>query len=242
MIVFGLILARIAGLLAALPALSVEVAPVRVRAIAAFAMAVAFAAGAVDSPAADVPLLAFVAEFALGAALGFVVRVALAAVELAGELAGMPMGFGFGRLVDPLSGRQTGPITQLVGLMAGAILFCTGGYREVLRGLGGSLRVLPPGTVALDAIPTATLVASVGGMFESGLRIAAPLIFTAMATQAAFGLLGRVAPQLNLWALGFLCTIGVGLICLAIYMPGLVEHTRRMLDTGLAQLVQVAVG
>ena len=49
------------------------------------------------------------------------------------------------------------------------------------------------------------------GLFWAGFRIAFPLIIIAFLTQLCFGVLTKVAPQLNVWSLGFACVI---LMCL----------------------------
>ena len=54
-------------------------------------------------------------------------------------------------------------------------------------------------------------VARAGGIvFSSGLLLALPIVVTLLITNVALGVLGRVAPQLNLIAIGFPVTILLG--------------------------------
>src|SRR5438093_674112 len=62
-------------------------------------------------------LFILVQQFIIGAAMGFVVRMVFAAVEMAGELTGMTMGLGFATFFDPASQGRSSAISQFLALV-----------------------------------------------------------------------------------------------------------------------------
>src|SRR5207248_7304059 len=101
---FLLVLARVAGLVVAAPVLGHTLVPVRIRAglAALVALALAPALGRVAEPPTLWALAGAVAvESALGAVVGLVAQLVLAGVELGGQVAGIPMGFGMASVFDP---------------------------------------------------------------------------------------------------------------------------------------------
>ena len=93
--------------------------------------------------------LAVAGEFVTGLFLGMLVRVAMAAIEVAGEAAGVQMGFGFQKSMNPLTKEQNGPITNLLFAMAGVLVFVSGVHLEVIRGLALSFHAVPIGAAGM---------------------------------------------------------------------------------------------
>jgi flagellar biosynthetic protein FliR len=56
-------------------------------------------------------------------------------------------------------------------------------------------------------------------LFASALWIALPMIGMLMFTNLALGIISRVAPQLNIFAIGFPITLIVGLVGIAFTLP-----------------------
>jgi len=56
-------------------------------------------------------------------------------------------------------------------------------------------------------------------LFASGLWIALPLIGILMFANLALGIVSRVAPQMNIYAIGFPITLSVGMVGMAATLP-----------------------
>ncbi len=237
---FVLVLGRTTGLFLALPLLSGELVPIGLRALVACALAAALLPGAGPAPQVGPGIgslaLAVGGELALGVVMGLTARLLLAAVEIAGDLAGMTMGLGFGQIIDPTSGEPDIVVRRLFGLAGGWIFFAVGGLTVMLRQLGSSFASMPPGSVVARAAWAEWVVDGVSGMMVTGVRLALPLVAVGLATQLVFGMLGRVAPQLNLWGVGFLISVGLGLVALLLFAPLLVDELRALFDEGLGSL------
>jgi len=73
-----------------------------------------------------------------------------------------------------------------------------------------------------------TLALNVSWAFAAALLLALPVIFSTLVVQVGFGLLNRVAPTLNLYALGFSVVTVFGLFMLVQVVRFVPAHYLRM--------------
>ena len=139
----------------------------------------------------------------IGAALGFVTLLLFAAIQAAGDLLDVFGGFTLAMAYDPLSQSQSSIFGRFYNLVAVTLLFATDGHELILRGFLQTFRTLPLNASFSMGTLSDLLVRGVGEMFLAALQIAGPLIAVLFLTDAAFGLLNRVAPALNAFQLGF---------------------------------------
>jgi flagellar biosynthetic protein FliR len=57
------------------------------------------------------------------------------------------------------------------------------------------------------------------GIATSSLEVAAPVLLALVITDAAFGIVSRVMPQLNVFAVGFPAKVAVGLLLIGVSLP-----------------------
>lgn len=167
-----------------------------------------------------------VMQVVIGGGLGFLVSLVFSAVQAAGGLIDLFGGFQLAQAFDPMSqtsGAQFGKLYQWTAL---ALLFASGGYGVLIAGMARSFDALPLGS-SLDLAQMASAVTTgLGDMFLAALQIAGPLLAVLFLTDVGLGLLTRVSPALNAFALGFplkiLMTVTFGgFVYLA--MPGVIN-------------------
>ena len=88
-------------------------------------------------------------------------------------------------------------------MIALALLITSGGYQLIIGGLMRSFDALPLGGGLNLADPAQLVVTGVSQMFLSAVQIAGPLIVVLFLADAGLGLLTRVAPALNAFAMSF---------------------------------------
>ena len=221
---FALVLLRVSGLLAAFPLFMGESMPVIVRSICAVGLTLALTVSMPPFVLPEAWMQAAFVELFIGVSLGTFLRMVPAAVQMAGELMDTQMGFGFARSFDPWVTDQVSPVAQLGNLLMGMLFFVAGGPAALIRGLAASLRAVPAGSGGVNIGVAQVLSAQVGALFVSGLRMAGPILLLLLAGQLAMGLLARVAPQLNIWSMGFTVTIATAIVALGLYLPTWVEQ------------------
>ena len=97
----------------------------------------------------------------------------------------------------------------------------------ILRALGRSFRLLPPGSAHVSRAFTLTAIQAGGQVFTLGLQMAAPVLSATLITDVVLGLLGKASPQLPLMVLGppLKTLLGLGVLFAALrYWPPLLER------------------
>ena len=226
---------RMAAFVVIAPPFSYQGFPMRIKAI--LALGLALAVSPLVTPGYQIQstsgfFTALVLEVLTGAALGFLVYLVFAAVQTAGALIDLQSGFTMAQAFDPGQNVVGAQYTKLFNMTAIALMFTSDAYQLIIAGLARSFNALPVGGgLTLDAEP---LVTGVSQMFLAALQIAGPLVVVLFLADVGLGLLTRVAPQLNAFALGFplkiLITLTMGTF-LYLGLPGVVSSlTDRALD------------
>jgi flagellar biosynthetic protein FliR len=157
-------------------------------------------------------------QILIGAAMGFSMRLVFAAVQAAGEYAGLQMGLSFASFFDPTSGGNTMVIARLLNTMAMLIFLAVDGHLMLVMTLVDSFHVLPISDAPLAAGGWFLLANAGGEIFASGLMLALPLIATLLTLNLAMGILNRVSPQFSIFAVGFPITLLAGIAMLQLLM------------------------
>ncbi|WP_297364239.1 flagellar biosynthetic protein FliR [Thauera sp.] len=232
-------LGRLLGLFSSAPVFSNRGVSVRVR--LAIGMGVAIAVLPVMPPMPQVPpgsglgLAIFAQQIFIGIAIGFVMRIVFAAVDMAGALIGMQMGLSFAIFFDPDAGGQTAVLSDFLNLLATLIFLAINGHLLMVDILVRSFEWLPVSTAVVDAGGWGFLARAGVTVFSAGLLLSLPIIAILLIANIALGVLTRAAPQLNLFAVGFPITLTAGFIGVLLVMtnfaPVLQSLFERSFDT-----------
>ena len=239
---FILVLARVTPLFVVAPLFSSRQVPARVRTIVACALAIGLTPLAMRGQHVPNDLLALVGmvlkELLVGLAFALTIALLFAAVSSAGALLDMLVGFSFGSIVDPLTGNQSAVLTQLYGLVALAVFVAIDGDGWVVGGLARTFDLVP--LTAAPDVPrmAAEVVASFTTIFASALEVAAPVLLAVVITDVAFGVVTRVVPQLNVFAVGFPVKVVVGLLVVGASLPFVSGWISDQLQLSVAQALQ----
>jgi flagellar biosynthetic protein FliR len=218
-----LVIARIAPLFVVAPMFSSKMIPGRVRGLAAVGLAVGMAPLAMKGHRVPLDVMALGAlvakELIVGLAFALAISVLFAAVSAAGSLADTLIGFSFGALVDPITGTNGSVMAQFYSLVGVAIFIAIGGDAWVIQGLNRTYELVPlVDYPAVDSMVSGVQQAFTG-IFVAAVELAAPVLLAVMITDVAFGVVARVVPQLNVFAVGFPAKVTVGLLIIGVSLP-----------------------
>ena len=206
---------RITAFLVLAPPFSHATIPMRIRAMLGAGLALAV------SPVVTVGyerldtggfLLALVGQAFTGALLGFLVMVLFSAIQGAGHLVDTFGGFQLAQAFDPGMAINGAQFTRLFQMTALLLLFASDGYQLVLGGLFRSFDAIPVSGVIDLSSPAEALIGATGQMMLSAVQIAGPLLIVLFLADVGLGLVTRVAPALNAFAMGFPVKIGLTLV------------------------------
>jgi flagellar biosynthesis protein FliR len=220
---FILVLARVSPLFLLAPIFSSRMLPLRARAVAAVALSFGLAPLALHGQhlSFDGMTLAGLVgkELLVGLAYSFALAAVFAAISVAGSFLDTALGFSFGSLVDPITGNQSNILSQLYAMVGVLIFIAIDGDHWMVEGLARTYELVP-----VTKFPSITSI--VGGadhafvqIFTSAIELAAPVLLAAILTDCAMGLVARVMPQLNVFAVGFPAKIAVGLLVVGVSLP-----------------------
>jgi flagellar biosynthetic protein FliR len=214
---------RALALFSALPLLGTRTVPARVR--VALAALVSLAAQASLPPMPVVPLdsaaavMLVLQQLLIGISLGFAVRLVFAAIELAGELVGLQMGLNFAGFFDPLTASQTTASSRFFGAIVGWLFIVINGHLLVIAALVDSFNAFPVGDAPFAFLRQAKPHEWGAMIFATGLWIALPMVAMLTFVNLVLGVISRVAAQINVFAIGFPITLGVGLLGILLTLP-----------------------
>jgi flagellar biosynthetic protein FliR len=174
----------------------------------------------------------------VGLALGFMVRLALAGIDLAGELIGLQMGLSFAGFFDPQSQHGGNAVAGWLGVIAMLIFLGINGHLLLIHTLNESFRIFPIGGGVFSFSDINSLVAAGADVFRLGLQLALPFIAVLLIVNLALGVMVRVSPQLNLMSVGMPTTITVGFASLFLLLPYLEQPITQALERSLTGLMR----
>lgn len=158
-------------------------------------------------------------QVGVGLAIGFTIRVVFSAVELAGEVVGFQMGLNFASFFDPSLNTQSSAVARFFGQMATFMFVVMNGHVLVLMTVIKSFSAFPVDQNFLEALKQMKIYNLGADLFASGLWMALPMVGMLMFANLALGIVSRVAPQMNIYAIGFPITLTVGLVGMAATLP-----------------------
>lgn len=186
------------------------------------------------SPLSVVGVMLIFQQVIVGVALGFSMQLAFSAVELAGNMIGLQMGFSFAVFIDPQNSTQSPIVGSFLSMILMLLFLAINGHLMMISAVVESFRAVPIGVDGSHAYHWLQLASAGSQVFVSGLQIAMPIIGAMMLANLTLGVLTRTAPQLNLFAVGFPVTVIVGLLMLLLGMPYLMPELEKVLYLGLS--------
>lgn len=239
-------LTRILGLIAAAPLFGNVSIPARVKIGLGVMLTLVIAPGVPAGPATDPMSLAGLAivaqQLIIGLAMGFAMRIVMSAAEMAGEITGLTMGFGFATFFDPQTRARTSVLAQFLSLLMLMIFLALDVHLLMISTLAHSFVTMP---ISAEPMGTGMFreMARWGGLiFSSGLQLALPMLAVLLITNFALGILTRAAPQLNLFGIGFPVTLTAGFLVVGLVLPFLATPISRLFEEAILFIRQMTGG
>lgn len=244
-----LVVARFAGASLSLPFFGGQLVPQRIRFGIPLFMALflyPFVAGGI--PAERVPEAGFfyvgmfVKEIFFGYCLGFVVSLPFHAVSSGGAFMDTQRGTTFATVVAPLTGGHASLLGQFLNLLFITLFLGLGGAHYVIEGIGLSYEVMPmlsyPNNLTASASFVEQIMWLTQGVFDAGVRIAAPVVVAMFLTDATLGIVNRAAPNIQVFFLGMGVKAMGGLLVVFVVLGFLARLFVEMMYQSLADLKQ----
>jgi flagellar biosynthetic protein FliR len=235
---FFLVLARVSPLFLVAPGFSSQMLIPRARSVLAVAMALGITPLAQHGQTINqdvLPLIGLlVMNFLVGLALAFTIACVFGAIQGAGVFADAFGGFSFGSMVDPINGNPGGAMTNIYAIVGLATFLVIGGDAWTLHGLASTFNAVPIGDPVQIKPMAAAAEAACVGLLLGAVEIAAPVMLAIIITDIALGMISKVVPQVNVFAVGFTVKVGVTLLIVGVSLPFLGNWMSNVLGGSLA--------
>ncbi|MCM1185471.1 MAG: flagellar biosynthetic protein FliR [Lachnoclostridium sp.] len=175
--------------------------------------------------------LIVIKEALTGFLVGFGANICMAVVNFAGSVADMETGLSMVTLLDPATRENTSITGVLYQYVFMLMLIASGMYRYLLGALADTFSLIPVnGAVFHSDSLLDSMLQFMSDYIIIGFRIVLPIFCTILLLNAVLGVMAKVSPQMNMFAVGIQIKIlaGLSIIFLTVGMlPGAADFLYR---------------
>jgi flagellar biosynthetic protein FliR len=183
---------------------------------------------------------AVISQAFVGFVFGFVAFLVFVGIQFAGEVMDLQVGFSIVNVINPLTSQNVSVLGEFELALGSLIYLIADAHHFLIQGLGGSFNLVPLPFASIQPALEPDVMTFYAQAFFMVFQIAAPVGIALFLTNIGLALMTRVAPQLNVFAVGFPLQIMIGLTMivvalplLGVVLPQVFEETPRELDAVL---------
>ena len=150
-----------------------------------------------------------------GLLIGFAANICNSIIVFSGKVIDMEIGLAMANMYDPTTKTQSGLTGTMYNYFIMLLLIVTDMHHYILRALIDTYQIVPVNGAVFDwEHLMATMVMYITDLMVIGFRIVLPIFATSMILNCILGIMAKVAPQMNMFAVGMQIKIIVGLTIL----------------------------
>lgn len=165
-----------------------------------------------------------------GFALGFLVQVLFQLFIVGGQFVAMQNGLGFSSMIDPTNGLSVTAVSQIYLMTVNLVFFAVDGHLALIRLIVESFSSLPVGTNGISPDNLYAIALQGSWMLENAVLLALPAVIALLIVNVAFGVMSRVASQLNIMSIGFPMNMVTGALILWLTLSSIVPLFERTME------------
>jgi len=176
-------------------------------------------------------------EAAAGLIIGLGANLCTSIVLFAGHIVDMEMGFAMASQMDPTTKQQATLTGVYYQNMVMLLMMITGMYQYFISALAETFILIPVGMAQFnfDSL-LSSFVQFLGDYMVIGMRICLPVFCTIMLLNAILGILAKVAPQMNMFAVGIQLKVFTGLSVLFVTVA-LLPNAANLVFTQMKRMI-----
>lgn len=234
-ILFSLILMRMAGCIFFNPLLGRSNIPIMVK--SGFILVLTFLVYSV-SPAITVDVgnllgyaMLLLKELAVGYILGAIFNFFIGALLFAGSVIDFQMGMSMATVFDPQSNMSVSVTANLLNMVFLICFLATDAHLVVLQIFLTSAEIVPYGQIRLGAEVASAGVQFFAQLMELLFRIAMPMMAIELLVEVGVGILMKTIPQINIFVVNIQMKIMVGILLLLLLFFSMADFLAAGTDT-----------
>ena len=181
-------------------------------------------------------------EALTGLFIGFGVSICTSIVSFAGRIIDMETGLSMANLMDPTTREMSSMTGVIYQYAVTLILMISGMHRYLLQALTETFILIPVNGAVLHTDKLMeTMLLFLKDYITIGFRICLPVFAVMLLLNAVLGIMAKVAPQLNMFAVGLQLKVLVGLCVLFVtvgMLPSIADFIYTEMKTMMATFVE----
>lgn len=154
-------------------------------------------------------------ETVCGLVIGYAINFVFYAVEFAGAIIGYQAGFAIVASIDPMTNRRNPVLGRVQYILSVLLFFLLDGHHLFLSGLAKSFTTIPLGQIQIHESFLTWTLSIIAGISVAAVQVVAPIMVALILTDVGLGILARVAPQMNIFVVGFPLKVGIVLLLMS---------------------------
>ena len=182
-----------------------------------------------------------VKESVVGLLLGFVCNICIQTITFAGHLMDFEIGLSMASAYDPTMKEQMSVSGSFYYRAVFLLLLISGMYQFLISAIVDSYSIISVGGMSVNVSLYGSVLGIATEYILIGFRIALPIFVTSMLLNAILGILTKVAPQMNMFAVGIQIKLLVGLAIMFLtvsLLPSIATYIMNMMK----QVVKAVAG
>lgn len=181
-------------------------------------------------------------EALTGLLLGLSVSICMSITSFAGKIIDMEIGLSMANLMDPTTKEMSSVSGVFYQYMVTLILMISGLHRYLIQALAETFILIPVnGAVFHTDELLSAMLSFLANYIMIGFRICLPVFAVMILLNAVLGIMAKVAPQMNMFAVGIQLKVLVGLCVLFLtvgMIPGIADFIYTEMKRTLVMFVE----
>lgn len=180
-------------------------------------------------------------ETITGLLIGFAAYICSSIIHFSGKIIDMEIGLSMAEVLDPTTHMQTGLTGSLYSYLLMLLMLISNMHIFLLNAIVDSYKLIPINGAKLGSTMYDTVIGFMSNYFLIGFRIVLPVFASILLLNCVLGIMAKVAPQMNMFAVGMQLKVMVGLLVMfatVTLLPGLSSFIFSQMQTMVRAIIE----
>ena len=178
-------------------------------------------------------------EFLTGAAMGLIIMLIFAGFAYAASIIAPQMGLAISQLLDPQTETMQPLLSMFVGMITVMLFISLDGHLLILKALHDSYRLVPLAGFSITGGLAEYILSTGSHLFVIAFKMAAPVLGVIIFLNTGLAIMARTIPQVNVFVVGFIITIMVGILVFSFILPAIAPFLREVMEDAVERMLWV---
>lgn len=193
----------------------------------------------VASPTTSELMFLSIKEAFIGLSIGFLARMILFSVSIAGQIISVTMGLSGAQLFNPATGETSTPIDQFQIYLVSLLFLALNGHHLFLSALAASFEMVPLSLNLISVAGFASMGEFVQQIMIIGVKLSTPVLVAVTLMNMVMAIIGRAVPQINVLITSLSVNILVGFLVMIFSLPIVLGQTEVLLNFSAESLFRL---